>query len=255
MENIIYKIDVPECSSYTYEVGMKGVVKIEQDIIQTGVGDGYNTSKLIYRIIFDDKRKIEISANIKGIIIFRKNVELAESEDKKIRKELIEIIKEMYGEEGHYGLTQRKVNLYISWLEKQGEQKPSWNERDEKNMNTIINVIHGGTHLAYENEINWLESLKNRCISQPKQEWSEYDKIQLSEAIQMIEANGTWIRSEDAVKKVSNWLKSLKPNHWRSNEYDISLLEEIARNIRNNIRPFCSEVSSLEALIDTLKNL
>ena len=51
------------------------------------------------------------------------------------------------------------------------------------------------------------------------------------------------------------WLRSLKPNNWKPSEYDISLLEEIARNIRNNIRPFCSEVSSLEALIDTLKNL
>lgn len=42
------------------------------------------------------------------------------------------------------------------------EQKPSWNEDDEKNLNTIINVIHGGTHLAYENEIDWLKSLKYR---------------------------------------------------------------------------------------------
>ena len=58
--------------------------------------------------------------------------------------------------------------------------------------------------------IAWLKSIKDRVQPQPTPEWSEYDKIQLSEAIQMIEANGTWIRSEDAVKKVSNWLKSLK---------------------------------------------
>ena len=39
---MIYKLDIPECSSYTYEVGTKGVVKIEQDIIQTGVREGNN---------------------------------------------------------------------------------------------------------------------------------------------------------------------------------------------------------------------
>lgn len=72
---MIYKLDIPECSSHTYEVGTKGVVRIEQDIIQTGVREGYNTSKLIYRIIFDDERIIEISADIKGVIIFRKNIE------------------------------------------------------------------------------------------------------------------------------------------------------------------------------------
>lgn len=70
MENIIYKIDVPEYSSCTYEVGTKGVVKIEEDLLQTGVND----SKLIYRITFDDKRIIEISADVKGIIIFRENI-------------------------------------------------------------------------------------------------------------------------------------------------------------------------------------
>lgn len=48
------------------------------------------------------------------------------------------------------------------WIKKQDEQRPSWNEDDEKNLNTIINVIHGGTHLAYENEIDWLKSLKYR---------------------------------------------------------------------------------------------
>ena len=27
----IYKLDIPECSDYTFEVGKKGVIKIEQD--------------------------------------------------------------------------------------------------------------------------------------------------------------------------------------------------------------------------------
>ena len=68
-------------------------------------------------------------------------------------------------------------------------------------------------------ELNWLNSIKDRVQPQSKTGWGEYDKIQLSEAIQMIESNGTWIRSEDAVKKVSNWLKSLKDRAWSKQEW------------------------------------
>ena len=48
---------------------------------------------------------------------------------------------------------------------------------------------------------------------------------------------------------------TIPQNTWKPSEYDISLLEEIVRNIRNNVRPFCSEVSSLESLINDLKKL
>lgn len=30
----------------------------------------------------------------------------------------------------------------------------AWSEEDERNMNAIIGVIYGGTHLAYEKEID-----------------------------------------------------------------------------------------------------
>ena len=97
----------------------------------------------------------------------------------------------------------------------------------------------------YNTQYNWLKSIKGRVQPQPKQEWSEEDE-------KIIE---TMCKEGDLKPSEMEWLRSLKPNNWKPSEYDISLLEEIARNIRNNIRPFCSEVSSLEALIDTLKNL
>jgi len=72
MEYIIYKLEIPECSDYAFEVGKKGVIKIEEDFIQTGVGDGYiSTAKMIYRIIFDNGNNIEISANVSGIVLFK----------------------------------------------------------------------------------------------------------------------------------------------------------------------------------------
>ena len=103
-----------------------------------------------------------------------------------------------------------------------------------------------------EEAIDWLKSLKDRVQPQPKQEWSEYDKIQLSEAIQMIEANGTWIRSEDAVKKVSNWLKSIKPNHWKPSEQNIKDLEWCADLVQDKLGV---GFHRLQVFIDEIKNL
>ena len=109
------------------------------------------------------KTKIE---NDKGHVLYEDDIkeifpELAESEDERIRKNTISIVENaMNGVDVALPLSIYKE--CIDWLEKQSEQKLSWREEDEKNMNTIINVIHGGTHLAYENEIDWLKSLKYR---------------------------------------------------------------------------------------------
>lgn len=76
--------------------------------------------------------------------------ELAESEDERIRKELIEYIKDQqssfisapdcrdkYEEEEN-----NKYNSWIAWLEKQGEQKPAeWHREDEQNLNACLGYI------------------------------------------------------------------------------------------------------------------
>jgi hypothetical protein len=49
------------------------------------------------------------------------------------------------------------------------EQNPVWSEEDEKMLNNIINLIHGGAHYAYEKEIEWLKGIKDKCIPQTKQ--------------------------------------------------------------------------------------
>ena len=72
MENVIYKLVIPECPNYTFEVGKKGVIKIEQDIIQIGTAEGWTPSKMIYRVVFDNGDTIEMSASVSGIIIFKR---------------------------------------------------------------------------------------------------------------------------------------------------------------------------------------
>lgn len=55
-----------------------------------------------------------------------------------------------------------------------------------------------------DNILTWLE----KQVEQ-KSAWSEEDALRLEEAIYMIKARG-WIRGDDAVKLVLDWLKSLK---------------------------------------------
>lgn len=80
--------------------------------------------------------------------------ELCESKDERIRKELIEFVKSRGGFKQEY----------IAWLEKQGEQKPAWNEVDERILKGIIGFISHSQHYGVSNSemLNWLKSLKQR---------------------------------------------------------------------------------------------
>ena len=81
--------------------------------------------------------------------------ELKESEDEKIRKDLIQWIDEFPDTiwRGHY-----KKDI-IAWIQKQGEQKPAWSEEDEKMVKDIIAAIDA---LYYHGMVKWLKSLKER---------------------------------------------------------------------------------------------
>lgn len=103
--------------------------------------------------------------------------ELKESEDERIRKELIEHIKANC-ESGFVLFQKFSPDNVITWLEKQGEQSPAWSEEDEEMFDILIanygffckkhrNEEHDffmGISLAKDDleMINWLKSLKER---------------------------------------------------------------------------------------------
>ena len=73
--------------------------------------------------------------------------ELRESEDERIRKEMIEFLNQ-YKEDGLRGVD---ITPWISYLDKQKEQKPAeWSERDESIIEGACNAleIHGHLKLA-----------------------------------------------------------------------------------------------------------
>lgn len=80
--------------------------------------------------------------------------ELAESEDERIRNELIDFV-----DISILSIDERH-DRWISWLEKQGEQKPTWSEYDEKMRERLLFLMEeensiDSWYVCYE----WLKSL------------------------------------------------------------------------------------------------
>ena len=91
--------------------------------------------------------------------------ELKESEDEKIRNWLEELIEAMPDNSIEFKDVKRIDVLH--WLEKQGEQKPTWSEEDEhKTKDTIYFLDTAKKHYAstveLESCIDWIKSLKGR---------------------------------------------------------------------------------------------
>jgi len=152
--------------------------------------------------------------------------ELKESEDEKIRKAIIEFF-ELQDDNTTYSLVPKKD--IITWLEKQGEQKPAelsqsvvtetsdqvWSEEDESNLDLAIYHIRREPYRESDVEpiVDWLRTLKDRVQPQPKQEWSEEDSYMLESIVSDFAAGHKSSIGQD------KWLKSLKPqNHWKPTE-------------------------------------
>lgn len=86
--------------------------------------------------------------------------ELKESEDERIRKELYDFV---------YITTFRPKELkkkerFLNWLEKQGEQKPTWREEDEGYMSDVIAFLEDARSCRQNalDCIEWMKQLKER---------------------------------------------------------------------------------------------
>jgi hypothetical protein len=132
---------------------------------------------------------------------------LKESEGERIRKWLIELVEEVRKANPTNVEYNGMCGEAIVWLEKQGEQKsnnirttgywlvedieqkPEWSEEDLCNIERCITKVEIDKS-KWENHskakpmvdaddelIFWLKSLKDKCLPQPKQEWSEEDEI------------------------------------------------------------------------------
>ena len=99
------------------------------------------------------------------------------------------------------------------------------------------------------------EAVKNPDREVP--EWSEEDRRILDEAIAMIESRGCWVRSDDAVKQVSDFLKSLRPQpHWKPSEEQMEALGYAIQIMSTDLSVKAAKASQeLESIREQLKSL
>lgn len=187
--------------------------------------------------------------------------ELKESNDERIRKDLIK-----YLESDRDCQPCQDVSFYdssIAWLEKQGQQKPAgWSEDDEDKLMDILEMIKytdvlpptdipsctGHLHLSneYKEKLSsWLKTRLKSFQPQSKQEWSEEDKFKLEDAITGIDVGIGFYETEGkhpnllkAIIEAKDWLKSLRPQskqEWGEED------EKMRKNIIQVLKSFVSQ--------------
>ena len=99
------------------------------------------------------------------------------------------------------------------------------------------------------------EKKELKKIEQKPTEWSEEDDLIRTEAIYFInefQKSDRCVNENDMRNSVTceNWLKSLKPNHWKPSYEEIKALESLTV-----YAPYSNQVEILNHLLDELKNL
>ena len=138
------------------------------------------------------------------------------------------------------------------------QPKQEWNEEDNKIIEEIINDIECARAInyhapkeGYEFRENWLKSLRDRVLPQPKQEWSEEDKCMLNNVIDALKPLSQTTHSSYAINSMIDWLNSLRPqNTWRPSDEQIKALQWVLNNI-----PYNTHKEEISGLLGQIKNL
>ena len=172
--------------------------------------------------------------------------ELAESEDERIIKAIKSAVLQLtdiYLQE-KYGLKQSDC---IAWLEK---QKPiEWSEEDDSRYSSCLYMVERETSLY-----NWLKSLKERVLPQPKQEWSEEDEQHIDSLLKRLDGlcKDKFERTRFAISEDRDWLKSLRPqNLWKPSELQLGCLSDAIEYYNSSGYP----APKLKELYEQLKKL
>ena len=117
-----------------------------------------------YRVKEDKENNTYVINNTPNCGISVYNEELKESEDKRIRKELISFVNNNGWK--FTKITKEEKESWIAWLEKQGKKKTKWTEEDDTIRRELIRRMEALDH--YWNRpndqklIDWLKSIKQR---------------------------------------------------------------------------------------------
>lgn len=113
-----------------------------------------------YKKLYEDANK-RVAARFGSDVARELFEDLYETENEKIRREIISALNMWYADESliYYPLGEYTKKQAVAWLKKQGGQKTAWSEEDEKMIESALQFAHEyGRHGLWF----WLKSLKDR---------------------------------------------------------------------------------------------
>lgn len=198
-------------------------------------GDGQPIVALVENGHYENSIWVEENGVYKGtmgheydLFITTPEPELAESEDERIRKDMIEYFTEIidnicaeedikHGEKVFVG----RLRKFLAYLEKQKEQKPVEIHIDNPNIQkfdpdvkvTTSDSSAGGKELLYVSNKSYNIGYRDGVASVKPAEWSDEDEENLGKLHRLLvicQGEKKFIPS-DEYDKLDNWLKSLRP--------------------------------------------
>lgn len=197
--------------------------------------------------------------------------ELKESEDERIRKELLEHCKNQAKPYIQTGNKCPQIQSWIAWLEKNDEKTKGWSEEDKGNLLDVKCVIDevwhdGKSTMCSKEELKdlweWLDIIWQKVeYPQSTQEWTQEDEAFRNLIIDIIRVGhpgGLFTINESDVdiflsntvsdKRVINWLKSLGS---RDNAYDKGYRDGFSAAKFNAWKPNKKQMKALKWAIDS----
>ena len=176
--------------------------------------------------------------------------ELRESEDERIRKELIGMVK--------FHCADEHLGRYLNWLEKQKEQKHYWKptETDVALFNKAVTTNKALTPTEraqldiIRSKFGYCRAVNCSGIVQKEQkpaEWSEEDQLNLNWVIAIL--NGEPCNLDIQLESLISWLKSLRPS-WKPSDEQLEALEKTTR-----LANFGSDAKRRDALLSLYEQL
>ena len=146
--------------------------------------------------------------------------ELRETEDERIRKEIIDhLVKEV----GLYPGINRKEHKWLRWLEKQKEQKQEWSYEDEKQIRQIERIIKdaGCTPTLQEKVHTWFQTICPQPHRKDIRETVDYLRKYATDCVQ-----GGYL--QQYILDLANRIENLLPQpHWKPSGEQMEELNRI----------------------------
>lgn len=146
-------------------------------------------------------------------------------------------------------------------LKKIEQKSAEWSEEDKEMLKDIISGLKAQKSLtfAHDNQgnaqmnarIDWLQSLPEKFVLEPKQEWSEEDEETLNIIANHIRNDGRY-SSPILANKYADFILSIKPkNKWKPSEEQMKWLKDVIETVPMT----CRQQLPLESLYNDLKKL